>query len=287
MSYSHDQIKSNRIGKSIVILICYFGEFPWYFDYFLHSCKYNPTVHFIIITDDEAYSKTLPENIIIINKSMAELNDLASEKLGFKTHINNTRKLCDFKPAYGFLFSDLIRDYDFWGHGDIDVIYGDIRNFITHELLDTYELINVRSDYLAGYFLLFENNQKMNTLFMESKDYQKVLSSDIHYCFDETNFKFIEFFDGLPYRDIKSEVESMTHVVKKLHNENYIRAYFDLHAIERLTGNITWNKGQLIYKDEYEILLYHLKHLKTKYNPGKTPKKIPDTFHIGQSRIYH
>ncbi|WP_370580690.1 DUF6625 family protein [Mucilaginibacter sp. FT3.2] len=34
-------------NKSIAIVICYFGKFPWWFSYFLRSFNYNPTVDFL------------------------------------------------------------------------------------------------------------------------------------------------------------------------------------------------------------------------------------------------
>ncbi len=146
------KLTKNKKYKSIAIIICYLGKLPWYYKYFVHSCKYNPTVDFYILTDDRSYSKSVPPNVIIIDKTLAEINELATQKLGFKTNINYPYKLCDFKPAYGFLFRDIIQSYEFWGHGDIDIIFGDIRAFITKEVLNHYELINVRHDFLAGLF---------------------------------------------------------------------------------------------------------------------------------------
>jgi hypothetical protein len=74
---------------------------------------------------------------------------------------------------------------DFWAHGDIDIVYEDIRNFMTDEILNSYDNISSRHDYITGTFCLFKNNQQMNTLFMQSKDYKKVMSSADHFCFDE------------------------------------------------------------------------------------------------------
>lgn len=275
----------NKTNKNIAIIICYFGKLPWYFHYFVHSCIYNPSVDFFIITDDVAWCKPLPKNIIIVYKTINEINKIATQKLGFVTQINNTRKLCDFKPTYGFLFSDLIQDYDFWGHGDIDVIFGDIRNFITDELLEKYELINIRHDFLAGYFLLFKNSEKMNTLFMNSRDYQKVLSSDVHYCFDETNFQYEEFSDMLSLPKREQEVESMMHVVKRLEDKGYIKTHFDHYVIDGVPGKLKWKKGKLYYRNTYEVLLYHLIMFKNIYKP-KRVGNIPDVFHISPTRIY-
>ncbi len=38
--------------KSIGMLTCWYGPYPWYFPYFIHSCGFNPTIDFILITDN-------------------------------------------------------------------------------------------------------------------------------------------------------------------------------------------------------------------------------------------
>jgi len=277
----------HKEGKNIIIIVFFFGELPWYCSYFLQSCSYNPSVNFLVVTDQD-YTGQIPQNVRFLKRSRRQIKELADRKLACNPTIDpQPYKFCDYRPAFGVIFQEYIKDYAFWGHGDLDVIFGQIRNFVTDELLSNYDVISMRRSYISSWFTLYRNSRKVNQLYTKSNDFLKVFTTSKYFNFDETNFKFIEFFDGLPYRDIDSEVESMTHLVNKLHDESYIRAYFDLHAIERLTGDITWNKGQLIYKNEYEILLYHLKHLKTKYKPEKIPKKIPDIFHIGQSRIYH
>jgi hypothetical protein len=277
----------NKKLKKIAVMTCFFGKLPWYFDYFVHTCKFNPTINFIIITDDRTWLKKLPENVNIFYKEIEDLNRIASQKLGFNTNIKEAYKLCDFKPAYGYLFPEFFEGYDFWGHGDIDVIYGDIRNFITDYVLGNYELINIRHDFLAGYFLLFKNNKKMNTLFMQSKDYKKVLSSEDHYCFDETNFQYNDFTDILEYPKKKHEVESMMHLVRRLESNNELKTYFDLHSIEGLPGKLKWKKGKLYYRNQYEILLYHMIYLKKVFQPKRIPNPLPETFTISPTRIYH
>ena len=273
--------------KSLAILICYFGKLPWFFDYFVHSCKYNNTLDFYVVTDDTAYSGNLPDNVYLINKTIEEVSAIAEDRLGFPVNIKSAYKLCDFKPAYGLIFSDILAKYDFWGHGDIDVIFGDIRSFITDEVLDANDLICVRHDFLTGYFLLFRNNEKMNRFFTLSKDYKKVLSDDKHYCFDETNFKWDEFAEGQPWYEIDSEIESMMHLVRKKEQENYIRTYFDFLVIEGLPGRLKWIAGKLFYKNQYEVLLYHLIYFKRRYTPKKTARELPEAFTISPTRIYH
>jgi hypothetical protein len=273
-------------NKSIGIIICYYRSFPWYFSYFLHSCRYNKNVDFFIISDNQLSNTYLPSNVFVVQKSIEEIKETAETKLGFKVALNHPYKLCDFKPAYGFLFHEIIKCYDFWGCADLDVIFGCIRNFITDELLSNYDTICVRHDVITGYFMLFKNCKKNNELFKQSKDYRKVLSSEKHFCFDETNFAFDQFKDGIPYNEVKSEIESMMHVVKKLEVRKEIKAYFDFHVIEGRPGRLKWDNGILTYKNEYEAILYHLIKLKEVYKPKIHPRKIPDTFYISPTRIY-
>lgn len=274
-------------NKSLALLVCYFGKLPWYFDYFIHSCKYNPTVDFFIVTDDTGFRKTLPENVKLIYKTLDEISTLATEKLGFPVCISYGYKLCDFKPAYGLIFSDILQSYDWWGHTDLDIIFGDIRTFMTNELLDNYDLVSVRPDFLHGCFLLFKNVDKINTLFTHSKDFKKVFSSDKHYCFDETNFAHDAFTDGKSYLEIDTEIESMTHVVRRLEATGYIKPYFDLHIIEGIPGKLKWENGKLFYRGKFEVLLYHLIRLKKRYKPKENHISISDRFAISPSKIYN
>lgn len=283
------QTTTKEVNKfySIAIVICYFGKFPWYFEYFLHSCKYNKMVDFIIITDNSSEKYNLSSNVAFIPKTLEDIAELVTDKLGLIIKLTDSYKLCDFKPAYGVLFDDLLKDYDFWGHGDIDVIYGDIRSFITPEILSSHDLISVRHDFLSGYFLLFKNERKLNYLFTESKDYKMVFESEKHYCFDETNFEHKAFTKQVPYSEIHSEIESMMHVVRKLEDRGDIKPYFEFHVVEGVPGQLRWSEGKLFFKDKFEVLLYHLIVLKTVYVPDSVELPIPNSFFITPQSIVH
>lgn len=58
--------------KKIAILTCRYGPYPWYFCYFINSCSYNPTIDFIIISDNKETIPKKPENVIIVNKTINE-----------------------------------------------------------------------------------------------------------------------------------------------------------------------------------------------------------------------
>jgi hypothetical protein len=273
-------------NKSIAIVICYFGKFPWYFDFFVHSCSFNLDVDFLIITDNLLYNRPVPPNIKFVFKTLGEFSVLASEKLGFTIDIKFSYKLCDFKPAYGLIFSDFIEDYDYWGQSDIDIIYGNIRGFITDDMLSEFDFISVRHDYTTGCFALYKNSHFINNLFKRSKDMVKVFSGSKHYCFDECNFVQDRLTEGESIFDIETEIESFTHIIKTAESLNEIKAHFDFILLEGLPGKIKFDKGRIIYKKRFEGILYHLYWLKRIYNPPKMGNAIPDVYHISPKQIY-
>lgn len=271
--------------KSIAIIACWYGKYPWYFSYFIHSCKFNPTIDFYLVTDNSEIIPNKPDNVIIINKSMEEFKKNASDKLRFDVKFDDAYKICDFKPAYGFLFPEIIEKYDFWGQCDLDVIFGNVRNFFTAEMLSQYDFISLRHDYATGCFMLFRNNELMKTFFMKSKDYKRVFSESRHYCFDECNFAWNELANGKSIFEIETEVESFTYVVRKAEREKQIRAHFDFILIEGLTGRVTFDNGRIYYKNEFEGIMYHIIQLKKVYNPPRKIK-IPNKYYISKTRIY-
>ena len=272
----------------IIFIITYIGKYPWYFPYFLHSCRYNQTIDFLIFTDNDGLNFELPPNVKMIPYSIDRFKIDASQTLGFEVTVESGYKLCDLRPAYGYIFSDYIKDYDFWGYCDIDLIFGNIRLFMTNELLNEYDIISARHDYLTGCFALYRNNPFMRELFKQSKDCRKVFTVPRNFFFDETNFAFKEFEKGLHYSQIQTEVESMTHVVRRLQEENRLKAYFEFQIVEGFAGNMLWKRGSLIYRKAYAAMLYHLVRFKRKYSePVDLYRKIPDEFRIGMKKIYH
>lgn len=274
-----------KYKNKILVLICYYGEFPWYFTYFLHSCKFNRSIDFIIFSDI-LYKFPLPKNVKIIYKTIDNIKKMAAKKLGFEVNIDFPYKLCDFKPAYGLIFKDYINGYDFWAQSDIDIIYGNIRNFLSDKFLNTYDFISMRHDYTTGCFALYKNNELVNTLFKRSKDYISVFSNSKHYCFDECNFAWDELTAGKSIFEIPTEIESFTHVIRKAELNKEINTHFDFILIEGLVGKIKFDNGTLTYKDMYEGILYHLYWLKRIFNPKKTPNQIPNVFKISPTRVY-
>ncbi len=265
---------------SIALLTCWYGDYPWYFPYFIHSCIYNPTVDFYIITDNLNAIPNKPDNVKVIFKTIEDLKKTASEKLGFQVCIDNPYKLCDYKPAFGFFFSEIVAKYDFWGHSDIDMVYGNIRDFMTEELLKNCDVVSSRHDFVTGTFCLYRNVEVTNTLFMQSRDYKQVFTSADHFCFDECNFLFKELQMGASIFDFPNNIQSMTYLVKKADAENKLRAFFDFIIVEGISSEVKWDNGKVIYRDEFEGMYYNLIRFKNECKMQTVLDPIPDVFYF-------
>lgn len=262
----------------IAFILPYFGKVPWYFWFFNKSCSYNPDVDFIFLTDVDLPGEPAA-NIIVVKSSMGEFSSRFTEKLGFEIKVRHPYKLCDLRPAFGLVFSDLIEGYDFWGFVDIDMVFGNIRSLITADMLDRYDIITGKEDYIAGFFTLFRNNDHINRLFLKSKDYRKVFGEPLYYDFDECNWEWLAVMNGGDILALNSLVESITHVVKAAEREGEIRVAW--RSMEVFPGEAVWDRGNLFYKDSKTALLCHFiyfKDLDVKFVPGW--KVIPERFYM-------
>ena len=167
--------------KKCCFIIPYFGKLPNYFSLFLKTCGYNEDFNWLIITDDNT-EYHYPKNVKKINMSFAELKKMIQSKFDFQISLPNPYKLCDFRPAYGFLFEEYLKEFEFWGYCDTDILIGNIKNFITDTMLKEYDKI-----FCLGHMTIFKNND--NKLFMSQINeefwYKEVFSNPKNFIFDE------------------------------------------------------------------------------------------------------
>lgn len=158
--------------KSILLIIPYFGKWPLWFDSYLISIAENPTIHWLCPTDCKIPQK-YPGNIKFLPFTLTELNKHVNTVVGVDVPLN-PRKFCDLKPAYGEIFAEEVKYYDFWGFCDMDIVWGDIRKYMTTELLNTYDIISSRKENISGHFTLFKNNEILNSLYKKLPNYKEL-----------------------------------------------------------------------------------------------------------------
>ena len=176
--------------KKIRLIIPYFGKLPKFFPYFLLTAKRNQKIDFLIYTDQKVDQFTIlnANNIEFVTLSFDELREKVQSKFDFKISLEKPYKLCDYKVAYGLIFEEELRGYDYWGFCDTDVLLGDIYHFLEEHSF--FENDYVRYG-LLGHLQIFKNSQEVNRIFMSGKDlnyrlnYKNVFTSEQNFIFDE------------------------------------------------------------------------------------------------------
>ena len=166
--------------NKVIFVIPYFGKFNNYFQLFLNSCKNNDEYNWLLITDDKT-KYDFPENVTVIYDEFENLKSKIQAKFKeIKISLNSPYKLCDFKPTYGYIFEEYVKDFEYWGYCDVDLIFGKINNFLNLEKLSEYDKIGV-----LGHFTIFKNSKEIRELFLKDERYKIVLSSPKSFKFDE------------------------------------------------------------------------------------------------------
>lgn len=169
--------------SKVTFLIPYFGKLPNYFDLFLKSCEYNIGYRWVVFTDDKTI-RNWPNNVSCVFMTFEELKERIQSKFDFEIKITEPHKLCDYKPAYGYIFEEYLEDADYWGHCDIDTILGNLDFFLSDLLKCNYAKL-----FCLGHMELYKNTYENNRVFMlpigERYLYKESFSSSKTTVFDE------------------------------------------------------------------------------------------------------
>lgn len=168
--------------NAICVIGVYFGKLPPYFDLWVKSCAYNPTIDFLVFTDDAV--KTVFPNIKIIPFTLDQMKTLASDSLNMEVFLDRPYKCCDFRPAYGLILERYLRQYTYWGHCDFDLIFGDIKGFLESENLTQYDKF-LTFGHLSLYRNTCENNKRFQLDGSIAGDYKYIFASEKNLYFDE------------------------------------------------------------------------------------------------------
>jgi hypothetical protein len=106
------------------LVVPHFCPRPAYFPLVVRSMAANPDVFWLLLTEQPVPGP--PPNVAV---QLCEFEDLAKRirnHCEFEIALERPYKLCDFRPAFGEIFADELTGYDFWGHSDLDLVFGRI-----------------------------------------------------------------------------------------------------------------------------------------------------------------
>lgn len=197
--------------NKFAFILPYIGKFPLWFQLWLDSCGRNPNVDWLLFTDDHSHL-IFPDNVKVHYCTFNDLRQLFQKSFDFQIRIPHPYKFCDFRPSFGEIFKDYIKDYEFWGHCDPDLIWGDLDRWLDIEKIENYDRISH-----WGHCSLYRNIVEVNSLYKHRVEgiayYKDVFSNDSHIAFDEEmGMNIITRECGLkefviPFFDIKPAIQ--------------------------------------------------------------------------------
>lgn len=156
-------------------------------DYYLESCRRNPSIDWLFFTDCGKPDNS-PENVQFIDINFRDYCAHVSYRLGIIFNPDSSYKLCDIKPALGYIHAEHLCGYDFWAFGDIDVVYGDLRSYFTNERLASKDLFATHQRRISGHLCLLRNNETMRSAFKKIPRWQQRYADPQHQALDEGAF---------------------------------------------------------------------------------------------------
>ena len=269
--------------KSIIYIILYFGKLPDNFALYLQSCAFNNDVDWLMFTDDET-EYNYPPNFKVIYTDFDDIKNKINSNFEFNICLEYPYKLCTYKPAYGQIFKEYIKDYDFWGYCDIDMLWGDIRKFYTDDVLERYDKIGWQ-----GHSTIYRNREDINKRYLLKVNGVELFKEEAQItpvkCFDESGMDKIykannwEYYQKVDFAHLSAEEYNFR--LKHLPKEE---EYKNNHQL------FTWENGRVfrlytvegkIYKEEFMYIHFfrRLMNIEIKNDTGSyliLPHRIID-----------
>lgn len=268
------------MGK-VCFIVPYFGEEPYWFNYFLCSAAKNINYTWLVFTNFKL--RLSSSNIKHTQLTLIEFNQFISNQLGIKTNIKNHYKICDFKPAFGDIFQEYISPFRYWAYCDTDVILGDLDVFLDEILDSGPDIISPDNSFFPGHFCVFRNTSKINLLYRSSLDYKLIFESPENFYFDEFRLRRGIYMDKVGYKKTIQKIlikQKISNRLKMLFTGIKLSGKFgkksgivlqDFNSIIRyfaINGKIQVYNKQL-YESDFTFAAKGIKNWSVKYKNGK------------------
>lgn len=212
-----------------ILISPFFGEYPPWID------KYRENFRNL---KKYGWDFLIPHNLNLFSR-------LIKEKLKITPHITQgTCKASDFRPALGLILEEQLKNYDFWGHTDLDCIYGRLDKFITDSLLSNCDVYSNDIGHMCGPMSLYRNIPKVNNLFKDHPHWQSIMEHPNHHAFDE---------------------QGMSEVVQT-HPELRVEYHHWEGKNPNDVSHLSYENGTL-FDEKHEIMYFHFNRYKSKRWP--------------------
>jgi len=205
-----------------VLITPYFGDLPEWFDKFTPP----PGYAWMLDTDLEKFKKRV------------------KDKLGIDyPGTYGSGKVWDYRCALGLLYQEEIEGFDFFGHMDFDVVWGDMDNWVPDKELNEIDVFSSHNSYVCGFFSLYRNSPEVVNLFKQYPDWkEKMIHPEPNGWVEEEFSRTLEksglrysytFYQGDPWDKnpvLKKEGNCLSQLIN---NQWYPIAYFHFRHSKR------------------------------------------------------
>lgn len=237
------------MNMKIAVIVPYFGKLPEFFLGWKISALKNPMLEFWLFTDDKEVKSE--GNINVKHMEFSEFVSIIQRNFDFQIECSQPYKLCDYKPAFGDIFKDELRQYDFWGYCDIDVILGDVKKFYTNRVLGEYDKINI-----DGHISLFRNNDKMNLLYRSFGKYPEYNYTE---AFTTSDTCYFDEYRGMELKLLREKCKVFSDRSDYINVNPKKRVFYGKNGKQIVAR---WENGKLFTIDEEgvskEIMYIHI-----------------------------
>jgi hypothetical protein len=171
--------------RRAMVLITHFGALPEWFDIWLHTAKLNRGIDFYLC--QEVIESCRDGNVFFNKMTLEDFNILPLLRAeGYA--IRNPYKFCDYRPLIAEAFPEVVSPYEYWGWGDLDVIYGDILSVVEPSFDRRFDYVSTGWQGESGPLGFLKNSQQVNRLWRLLPDVHSQLNNEKYVGLDERQF---------------------------------------------------------------------------------------------------
>jgi hypothetical protein len=203
----------------ITWITVWFGQLPPYLDKFIARCNAQGREWKFIMFNDQGQNAS-KGNFTAIHQSQEDFTNLSRKKFGLDivpTTKEDPRKTVDARPLFGDMYSEYLEDADFWAYGEIDVVYGNLNNFVNYPMLLSCDVFSVGKE-VSSNMTIFHNDGK-NQLYRLHPNWKFFVTDGKLHGFDEhtisvtfqtaglyTLYWYAHSHDAQPWHDPKHQL---------------------------------------------------------------------------------
>ena len=194
-------------ATSVCLCVLRWGGWPGWMPLVVRQWSVQRAITFMLLSDElPMIAGPWPRNVRLLNISLNEMRNRLQRAMPPSPHgeppvrvkrlstfskvvgVSGTNsKISDFKPFLGQVLKDELRGCAFWGYLQEDVLLGNLRSFLTEELLGRIDTISPLAPpkWNFGPFMIYRNSPGVTSLPYRSTQWRVVVNERKYLTFDE------------------------------------------------------------------------------------------------------